>query len=244
VPRATNPAAINPAAINPAAINPATTNPAATDLETRSYHPALPILPLPISQLAATCRAFNCDHILIGIFLAPRASHYQSRRNQFRHYQSRNSQLPPHATNPAATNLAIRNYLLYFQLCPYPNRNIPRTSSLALPIPPLSIPPQPIPPLPISKFAATTPRYQSPRYQSRPYQSRNSQLPAEQKFVSIPYLEYSSNLPPRAYQLAPTSAQGRARVYRLAATGCRRYRVVLTASQLSTAASQIATRRY
>jgi hypothetical protein len=216
VPRATNPAAINPAAINPAAINPATTNPAATDLETRSYHPALPILPLPISQLAATCRAFNCDHILIGIFLAPRASHYQSRRNQFRHYQSRNSQLPPHATNPAATNLAIRNYLLYFQLCPYPNRNIPRTSSLALPIPPLSIPPQPIPPLPISKFAATT-----PCYQSRPYQSRNSQLPAALKFVSIPNLEYSSHVPPRAYQRAGTSSRLPTRGIHLAATGCR-----------------------
>jgi hypothetical protein len=152
--------------------------------------------------------------------------------------------LAPRTTNPAATNSATTNL---------------ETRSYH--------PTLPIPPLPISQFATTccifncvhtligifhaprasryqSRRYQSPRYQSRPYQSRNSQLPAEQKFVSIPYLEYSSNLPPRAYQLAPTSAQGRARVYRLAATGCRRYRVVLTASQLSTAASQIATRRY
>jgi hypothetical protein len=78
--------------------------------------PPQPIPPLPISQLAATCRAFNCVHTLIGIFLAPRAScyqsrHYQSCRNQSRRYKSRNLQLPPYATNPAPTNLATRSYL-------------------------------------------------------------------------------------------------------------------------------------
>jgi hypothetical protein len=155
---------------------PRTTNPAATNLASHSYHRTLPIPPLPISQIAATC-----------------------------------SRLPPRAS-------PTRSYLPHYELCPYPNWNIPRTYR---PAPTSSqLPTRGI------HLAATG---------CRPYQLvlTASQLPAA-----------ASQIATRCYQLAASTSQLPARANRLVATSCRPYQLALTASQLPVAASQITTRRY